>query len=106
MKVDFNNMRLQLARAFNNLTSKLNALQSDIDEPHYVQKEHLQKIAEAATDLQNYIGGLLCVYDCSVKKFYVCVLLVYQQTNLGATQNHALSATCLHFVDNLQKFLF
>lgn len=62
MKVDFNNMRLQLARAFNNLTSELNALQSDIDEPHYVQKEHLLKIADAATDLQNYIGGLLCVH--------------------------------------------
>lgn len=53
MKVDFNNMRLQLARAFNNLTSELNDLQSDIDEPHYVQKEHLQKIADAATNLQN-----------------------------------------------------
>lgn len=38
MKVDFNNMRLQLARAFNNLTSELNDLQSDIDEPHYVQR--------------------------------------------------------------------
>ena len=28
MKVDFNNMRLQLARAFNKLTSELNDLQN------------------------------------------------------------------------------
>lgn len=70
MKVDFNNMRLQIARAFNNLTRELNDLQSDIDEPNYVQKEHLQKIAETATDLQNYIGGLLCVYVPGDENFY------------------------------------
>ena len=62
MKVDFNNMRFQIVRAFNKLTEELNDLQSDIDEPHYVQKEHLQKVAEATGALQNYIGGLLCVY--------------------------------------------
>lgn len=57
MKVDFNNMRFQIACAFNKLTEELNDLQSDIDEPHYVQK-----VAEATGALQNYIGGLLCVY--------------------------------------------
>jgi len=48
MEVDFDNMRRQMAGAFNNVTRKWNASQLNEDD---------------LNELGSLIGGLLCIYD-------------------------------------------
>jgi hypothetical protein len=62
MKIDFDNFRIQMAKAMNEITKLQN-------EDLLLHPEYSYHLFENLDDLRSYVGAIMCIYDPSQENF-------------------------------------